>query len=125
MRTEDLVPKRRENLSHFDFFRQRARALEFSKLELGDLLVHRQHGVGEFAGLQTLKASGKREDFIVLKYKEGDKLFVPAYKAVQVKKYSRKRSDQLTKTLLDRLGSPQILGKKKIPSKKTYSEFSY
>ena len=122
LRVEDFILQKKQNLSHFDFFRQRARALEFSRLEAGDLLVHRQHGVGEFEGLQSLKLLGKKEDFIVLKYKEGDKLFVPAYKASQVKRYSRKRTDQITKSLLDRLGSPKSWREKKIASQKAYSK---
>jgi len=91
LRVEDFIFQKKQNLSHFDFFRQRARALEFSELELGDLLVHRQHGVGEFAGLKSVKMYGKKEDFIVLKYKGKDRLFVPAYKTNEIKKYSRKR----------------------------------
>ena len=118
LRSEDFLLKKKEALSHFDFFQKRAKALEFSKLELGDLLVHRQYGVGEFAGLQTLETVGQREDFIVLKYREGDKLFIPAYKANQVKKYSRKRPDQITKTLLDALGNPKAWEKKKSKAKK-------
>lgn len=118
LRAEDFMLKKKQNLGHFEFFRQRARALEFSKLEEGDLLVHRQHGVGEFVGLQSLRMLGRKEDFIILKYKEGDKLFVPAYKASQVKRYSRKRADRITKTLLDRLGSPKSWERKKSQAKK-------
>lgn len=118
LKAEDFMMRKKQNLSHFDFFRQRARALEFSKLEKGDLLVHRQHGIGEFAGLQSLTMMRKREDFIVLKYKEGDKLFVPAYKVSQVKRYSKKRTDQITKTLLDRLGNPKAWERKKSQAKK-------
>ena len=118
MRVEDLILRKKQSLSHFDFFRQRARALEFSKLEIGDLLVHRQHGIGEFMGLQSLKIRDKKEDFIVLKYRGGDKLFVPAYRASQVKKYSRKRSDLVSKTLLDRLGNPKYWERKKSQAKK-------
>ena len=118
LRAEDFLLKKKQNLSHFDFFRRRAKALEFSKLEPGDLLVHRQHGIGAFAGLQAIQMQGKREDFIVLNYKDGDKLFVPAYKASQIKKYSRKRTDSITKTLLDRLGNPKAWERKKSQAKK-------
>ena len=118
LRSEDFIVKKTEALSHFDFFRKRAKALEFSRLEIGDLLVHRQYGVGQFAGLQTLETVGRREDFLVLKYREGDKLFVPAYKVEQVKKYSRKRPDQITKTLLDSLGNLKPWEKRKSKAKK-------
>lgn len=118
LRMEDFILKKKQNLSHIDYFIQRARALEFSKLEAGDLLVHRQYGIGEFVGLQAIQMRGKKEDFIVLNYKEGDKLFVPAYKASQVKKYSRKRSNSITKSLLDPLGNPKAWERKKFQAKK-------
>ena len=60
----------------------------------------------------------KKEDFIVMNYRDGDKLFVPAYKASQVKKYSRKRTDPITKTLLDRLGNPKAWERKKSQARK-------
>ncbi|MDE0092404.1 MAG: hypothetical protein OXN83_03860, partial [Oligoflexia bacterium] len=69
LRDSDFIIQKKQNLNFFDTFRKRARALEFSKLEIGDLLVHRQHGVGEFKGLQALKLKDKKEDFIVLCYK--------------------------------------------------------
>ncbi|MCZ0933522.1 MAG: DEAD/DEAH box helicase [Oligoflexia bacterium] len=118
LRAADFITQKKQNLNFFDSFRQRARALEFSKLEIGDLLVHRQHGVGEFMGLQSLKMKDKREDFITLCYKGGDKLFVPAYKAVEVKKYSRKSVGSLSQTLLDRLGNTHSWERKKSKAKK-------
>ena len=63
LRIEDFILKKDQNLNQFEFFRQRAKALEFSKLEIGDLLVHRQHGVGEFSGLKTLKMLGEKRGF--------------------------------------------------------------
>ena len=119
LRTEDLMAKKQTGFSHFDFFKLKAKALEFSQLDVGDLLVHKQYGIGEFAGLQSLNMLGRdMEDFIVLKYKDGDKLFVPAYKASQIKRYSRKRSDRMTQTLLDRLGNPKPWERKKSQAKK-------
>ena len=118
LRAVDFITPKKQNLNFFDSFRQRARALEFSKLEIGDLLVHIQHGVGEFMGLQSLKMKEKREDFIVLCYKGGDKLFVPAYKAIEVKKYSKKPVGSVAKTLLDRLGNTRLWERKKSKAKK-------
>ncbi len=113
-----LLPKKDHSSRHFDFFRQKARAIEFSQLEEGDLLVHIQYGVGEFVGLKSLPLQGQFEDFIVLKYKAGDQLFVPAYRASQVKCYARKRGSAISKTLLDQLGRPQSWERKKSKAKK-------
>ena len=118
LRTGDFIPTKKQNLSFFDSFRQRARALEFSKLEKGDLIIHRQYGLAEFIGLQSLKMKDRREDFIVLCYKGGDKLFVPAYRAVELKKYARKPSGAVSQALLDRLGNARLWERKKSKAKK-------
>ena len=119
LRAVDFIPQKKQNLNFFDSFRQRARALEFSKLEIGDLLVHRQHGVGEFMGLQSFTMKHKREDFIALRYKGGDKLFVPAYRANEVKRRSSKPSSgSLSQALLDRLGNTRLWERKKSKAKK-------
>ena len=118
LRSEDFIFQKDRNLNSFEFFRQRSKALEFSNMEPGDLLVHRQYGVGKFAGLQPLKMAGREEDFIVLHYKDGDSLFVPAYRANQVKRYTKQRVDGITKILLDRLGKPKLWERKKLKAKK-------
>ncbi len=50
---------------------------EVSSLNEGDLVVHVDHGVGRFAGLETLKAGGVVHDCLKIIYDGGDKLFVP------------------------------------------------
>ena len=116
LRTEDFIKS--QPSQSFDLFRKRARALEFSKLNPGDLLVHIKKGVAEFMGLESLVFEGKNEDFIVLRYRGGDKLFVPAYKAREVKKYSQKPSSALRESLLDSLSHPARWERKKEKAKK-------
>ena len=118
LRIEDFIKAKESSRQSFDLFRKRARALEFSKLNPGDLLVHIKKGVAEFIGLESLIFQGKNEDFIVLRYKGGDKLFVPAYKAKEVKKYSKKPTSKLTESLLDSLGHPARWERKKSKAKK-------
>lgn len=50
---------------------------EVSSLGEGDLVVHVDHGVGRFEGLETLQAAGTIHDCLKISYKGGDKLFVP------------------------------------------------
>lgn len=50
---------------------------EISALNAGDLVVHIDHGVGRFEGLETLKAAGLMHDCLKIIYAGGDKLFVP------------------------------------------------
>ena len=118
LKIEDFFKEKKEQSQSFSAFRKKARALEFSSLEEGDLLVHIQHGLAEFMALQSLNLKGNREDFIVLKYKGGDKLFVPAYRADEIKKYSKKARSGLSKVLLDVLGQPGAWERKKAKAKK-------
>ncbi len=50
---------------------------EVSSLNVGDLVVHVDHGVGRFEGLETLSAAGTLHDCLKIIYAGDDKLFVP------------------------------------------------
>ncbi len=50
---------------------------EVTALNVGDFVVHVDHGVGRFEGLETLKAAGLLHDCLKIVYAGGDKLFVP------------------------------------------------
>jgi transcription-repair coupling factor (superfamily II helicase) len=50
---------------------------EVSSLSAGDYVVHLEHGIGRFEGLETITALGAAHDCVRLVYDGGDKLFVP------------------------------------------------
>ena len=50
---------------------------EASALTAGDLVVHAEHGIGRFEGLETLEVEGAPHDFVRLTYDGGDKLYTP------------------------------------------------
>ncbi|MAF49938.1 MAG: transcription-repair coupling factor [Rhodospirillales bacterium] len=50
---------------------------EASSLNLGDLVVHEDHGIGRFHELITLDVAGASHDCLQVEYERGDKLFVP------------------------------------------------
>ena len=115
LRPEDLkggAGKPPADESSFEFFRQKAEALDFSELKEGELVVHGKHGLGKFFKLQALDRGGVPQDFIVLIYKEGDRLLLPAYKANEIKRYAS-YFPKNPEALLDRLGDPRRWEKKK------------
>jgi hypothetical protein len=57
-------------------------------LRVGDLIVHQDHGIGRFEGLQTLEIAGATREFMVLSYLGGDKLKVPIEAFDQIQRYS-------------------------------------
>ncbi|MBV8925548.1 MAG: transcription-repair coupling factor [Bradyrhizobium sp.] len=73
---------------------------EVTSLASGDLVVHVEHGIGRFVGLQTLEVSGAPHDCLELHYAGDTKLFLPVE---NIELLSRYGSEQ-TGVELDRLG---------------------
>ncbi len=46
-------------------------------LSVGDYLIHPEHGIGRFEGLKTREVLGVRRDYLVLKYRDAGRLYVP------------------------------------------------
>ena len=59
----------------------------FEDLKAGDLVVHMEHGVGQYRGLVKLEVTGLTNDFLVVEYRDGDKLYVPVDRMNGVQKY--------------------------------------
>ncbi len=75
---------------------------DFRDLRPGDCVVHEEHGIGRFEGLQTIAVAGQSLEFMVVSYQGGDKLKVPIDAFDRVEKY---RSSEAARPALDRLGS--------------------
>jgi transcription-repair coupling factor (superfamily II helicase) len=67
-----------------------ARALleDLRALTPGDHVVHVEHGIGKYVGLERREVGGIGLDLIVVEYAGGDRLFLPVYRLNQVQKYS-------------------------------------
>jgi transcription-repair coupling factor (superfamily II helicase) len=59
----------------------------FQDLHQGDFVVHVDHGIGVYRELAHLNVGGIENDFILLAYQDGDKLYVPVDKLQKVQKY--------------------------------------
>jgi len=73
---------------------------EVTSLATGDIVVHVEHGIGRFVGLQTLDVAGAPHDCLELRYANETKLFLPVE---NIELLSRYGSDQ-TGVELDKLG---------------------
>lgn len=60
----------------------------YKELSTGDYVVHEQHGIGQFQGIQTLAVSGVERDYLLLKYRGTDKLYIPIDQVSLIRKYS-------------------------------------
>jgi transcription-repair coupling factor (superfamily II helicase) len=74
---------------------------DFRDLKAGDFVVHIDHGIGRFGGLQTLDLGTRSSEFMLLFYAEDAKLYVPVERLDLVQRYSSAEGHQPT---LDRLG---------------------
>lgn len=59
-----------------------------AELSIGQPVVHLDHGVGRYTGLQTLDAGGLKSEYLTLEYAGGDKLYVPVTALHLVGRYS-------------------------------------
>jgi transcription-repair coupling factor (superfamily II helicase) len=79
---------------------------EAQSLSLGDLVVHIDHGVGRYQGLETVTAAGAPHDCILLEYAKGDRLYIPVENIELLSRYGHEEG------LLDRLGGGAWQAKK-------------
>jgi len=59
----------------------------YSDLKIGDYVVHRTHGIGQFIGVNTITADKITKDYIKIKYRGEDILYVPTSNLDSVRKY--------------------------------------
>jgi transcription-repair coupling factor (superfamily II helicase) len=74
---------------------------DLSELKPGHYVVHVDHGIGQFQGLQTLESDGRRSEFMFLKYADDARLYVPLERMDLVHAYHALGDVQ---PQLDRLG---------------------
>ena len=67
--------------------RRSSELLGLQDLKKGDLIVHVEHGIGCYDGLVKLKVDGLTNDFLLIVYKDGDKLYVPVDRMSMAQKY--------------------------------------
>ncbi len=59
-----------------------------TELRIDAPVVHLDHGVGRYRGLQTLEVDGNKEEFLTLEYASGSKLYVPVSNLHLIARYS-------------------------------------
>ncbi|MDR3629679.1 MAG: transcription-repair coupling factor [Desulfocapsaceae bacterium] len=81
---------------------QKGAPVRVAELNHGDVVVHRDHGLGYYQGLTALEFQGIRNDFMLIEYRDGDRLYLPVDRLSLVSRYEG-LSD--TEPRIDRLGS--------------------
>ncbi|MFT4715403.1 MAG: transcription-repair coupling factor (superfamily II helicase) [Paracoccaceae bacterium] len=92
------APKRKRRAENF--------LTEATSISPGDLIVHVDHGVGRYNGLETITAAGAPHECIALEYAGGDRLFLPVENIELLSRYGPEEG------ILDRLGGGAWQAKK-------------
>ncbi|MEC5425997.1 transcription-repair coupling factor [Virgibacillus sp. C22-A2] len=74
-------PRRQQKVSNAE------RIKSYQELKVGDYVVHANHGVGKYLGIETLEVSDLHKDYMLIKYSGDDKLFVPIDQIDLVQKF--------------------------------------
>lgn len=92
------APKKRRKAENF--------LTEAQSLSPGDLVVHVDHGIGRYMGLEVITAAGAAHECLLLEYAEGSRLYLPVENIELLSRYGHEEG------LLDRLGGGAWQAKK-------------
>lgn len=63
------------------------RIKSYTEIKPGDYIVHVHHGIGKYIGIETLEINGNYKDYLHIRYRADDKLYVPVDQIDLVQKY--------------------------------------
>jgi len=80
-----IKDKKRRKKAHSSF--SEGEKVVFADLKIGDYVVHKSHGIGQFIGVNTIKADNITKDYIKIKYRDDDILYIPTSGLDNIRKY--------------------------------------
>nr|WP_106782163.1 transcription-repair coupling factor [Lysinibacillus timonensis] len=63
------------------------RIKSYTEIKPGDYVVHVHHGIGKYIGIETLEVNGTHKDYLHIRYRADDKLYVPVEQIDLIQKY--------------------------------------
>lgn len=61
---------------------------DYQELNIGDYVVHDNHGIGQYLGIKTLEVQGFHKDYLYVAYAGDDTLYIPVEQFKMIRKYS-------------------------------------
>ncbi|WP_236777842.1 transcription-repair coupling factor [Anoxybacter fermentans] len=83
----EILGRQKKKKRKIKEFNEGVRVTSFEELEIGDYVVHENHGIGKYLGVKTLEIQGNHQDYLVIKYAGEDKLYVPTNQVDLIQKY--------------------------------------
>lgn len=90
----ELTGRRR---SHRRQRRRAQRSADLDDLKPGSYVVHRQHGVARYGGMETRAISGVSRDYLILEYRGTDRLYLPSEQIDAIRQYTGGDSPSLSR----------------------------
>ena len=79
----------------------------FSELSVGDYVVHENHGLGIYRGIEKIETDKVIKDYLKIEYAKDGVLYIPATGLSVLQKYSSAAEEGKRKPKLNKLGSPE------------------
>lgn len=98
----ELFVKRARKQAKRQTMKNADRLKSYTDLKKGDYVVHVNHGIGRFMGMETLEVGGRHQDYMTIVYQDDAKLFIPVTQLDRIQKYV---SAEGKEPRIDKLGS--------------------
>jgi transcription-repair coupling factor (superfamily II helicase) len=89
---KELFGVRKTSLKTRTNFKYSTKIKDINKINIGDYVVHDTHGIGIYMGVTTLTILGLKKDYLLIKYRGNDKLYIPVEKIDLISKYAGSES---------------------------------
>lgn len=86
----DIINNNRYEKRYKTNFKFGTKIKDINKLTIGDYVVHIEHGIGKYLGIKCLEKNGLKKDYLMIEYRDKDKLYIPVEKIDIISKYSSK-----------------------------------
>ncbi|GEK31023.1 transcription-repair-coupling factor [Kurthia zopfii] len=84
---EELFKQQKKRKTRPKTMTNAERIKSYTEIKPGDYIVHVHHGIGKYIGIETLEINGNFKDYLQIRYRADDKLFVPIDQIDLIQKY--------------------------------------
>ncbi|MFP4662348.1 MAG: transcription-repair coupling factor [Halanaerobiales bacterium] len=84
---KEVFGKKQKRKRQIQEFEDGVKISSINELNVGDYVVHENHGIGKYLGVKTMEIQDQHLDYLVIKYAGEDKLYVPTDQVNLVQKY--------------------------------------
>ena len=88
--TEKELFNKKSESKYINKFKLGTKIRDINKLVIGDYVVHSSYGIGRYNGIKTLIKNNLKKDYLMIEYKNNDKLYIPVEKIEFINKFSEK-----------------------------------